>query len=126
MKVIASAVSVVLMAAATAAAAQSGEPARGERVFNQQCKACHVIDKDGHNTIGPNLFGLFGRKAGTVQGFAYSDSMKASGITWDDKTVADYLKDPKGRVPDGKMAYAGLKQQMQLDDVIAYLKKATQ
>jgi cytochrome c len=126
MKVIASAVSVVLAMGATAAFAQSGNEARGERLFNQQCKACHVIDKDGHNTIGPNLFGLLGRKAGGVQGFAYSDSMKASGITWDDKTLAEYLKDPKGRVPDGKMAYAGLKQQAQLDDLIAYLRKATQ
>ena len=49
-----------------------------------------------------------------------------SGIVWDDKTLADYLKDPKARVPDGKMEYAGLKQQAQLDDVIAYLQKATQ
>ena len=52
--------------------------------------------------------------------------MKTSGITWDDKTVAEYLKDPKAKVPNGKMVYAGLKQQAQLDDMIAYLRKATQ
>jgi cytochrome c len=52
--------------------------------------------------------------------------MQKSGITWDDKTMSEYLKDPKARVPNGKMVYAGLKQQAQLDDMVAYLKKATQ
>jgi cytochrome c len=61
-----------------------------------------------------------------MQGFAFSEAMQKSGIVWDDKSVAEYLKDPKARVPDGKMVYAGLKQQAQLDDMIAYLKKATQ
>jgi cytochrome c len=111
---------------AGSAAAQSGNEARGERLFNQQCKACHTVAKDGANTVGPNLHGLFGRKAGSVEGFSSSDPMKASGIAWDDKTLAEYLKDPKGRVPGTKMAYAGLKQEAQQADMIAFLKKATQ
>jgi cytochrome c len=118
--------SVVLALSAAAAFAQSGDAAAGERLFNQQCKICHTVDKGGRNGVGPNLFGIFGSKAGVVQGFSFSEAMQKSGIVWDDKTMAEYLKDPKGRVPDGKMVYAGLKQQAQLDDVIAYLKKATQ
>jgi cytochrome c len=110
---------------ATAAEAQSGNAARGERVFNQVCKACHTVDAGGASTTGPNLHGLIGRKAGTVKGYEYSAAMTKSGIVWDDQSLAEYLKDPKARVPDGKMVLAGIKQQMQLDDLIAYLKKAT-
>jgi cytochrome c len=109
----------------TGAAGQSGVAAGGERLFIQQCKICHTVEKDGRNGVGPNLHGLFGRKAGTVSGFSFSDAMTNSGIVWDDKTVADYLKDPKARVPGGKMVFAGLKRQDQLDEMIAYLRKAT-
>ena len=123
--VIAAAMSVVLVSA-VAALAQSGNAERGERVFNQQCKTCHTVEKGGASLIGPNLFGMFGRKAGAGQGFAHSEAMTKSGMVWDDKTVAEYLKDTKGRVPGTKMVYAGLKRQEQLDDVLAYLKKATQ
>ena len=126
MKIIAALVPVVLTVFATAASAQSGDATRGERLFNQQCKACHTVEKGGPNTIGPNLFGILGKKAAAVEGFSFSEAMQKSGITWDDKTMAEYLKDPKARVPDGKMVYAGLKQQAQLDDMVAYLKKATQ
>jgi cytochrome c len=126
MKIIAATMSVVLTFAATMALAQSGDATRGERLFNQQCKACHTVEKGGRNGIGPNLFGIFGQKAAAVEGFSFSEAMQKSGITWDDKTMADYLKDPKARVPDGKMVYAGLKQQAQVDDMVAYLHKATQ
>ena len=126
MKIIAATMSVVLTLAATAALAQSGDATRGERLFNQQCKTCHTVEKGGRNGIGPNLFGIFGQKAAAVEGFSFSEAMQKSGIVWDDKAMAEYLKDPKARVPDGKMVYAGLKQQAQLDDMIVYLKKATQ
>jgi cytochrome c len=125
MRIIAATVSVVLTLAATAAVAQSGDATRGERLFNQQCKICHTVEKGARNGVGPNLFGIIGSKAGAVQGFSFSEAMRKSGIVWDEKTMAEYLKDPKGRVPDGKMVYAGLKQQAQLDDVIAYLRTAT-
>lgn len=123
---IAAAVSIALALAAGTVAAQSGNEARGERVFNQQCKICHAVEKAGASPVGPNLAGLFGRKAGTVVGFEASDAMKASGIVWDDKSLGDYLKDPKVRVPDTTMVFNGLKQQAQLADMIAYLRKATQ
>ena len=121
---LASSVAVILVAGS--ASAQSGNEARGERLFNQQCKACHTLDKDGARTVGPNLHGLVGRKAGSTEGFSSSDAMKASGIVWDDKTLVEYLKDPKGRVPGTKMVHAGLKQEAQQADMIAFLKKATQ
>jgi cytochrome c len=119
------AASVATILVAGGAAAQSGNAARGERLFNQQCKACHTLGKDGASTVGPNLHGLLGRKAGSTEGFSSSDAMKTSGIVWDDKTLAEYLKDPKGRVPGTRMVYAGLKQEAQQADMIAFLNKAT-
>ena len=112
---------------ATQAPAQSaGDPAKGQRVFNQQCRACHTLEKGGASTVGPNLHGVFGRKAGTAEGFAFSDAMKTSGIVWDDKTMAEYNHDPKAKVPGTKMVFNGVKQQGQLDDLVAFLKQATQ
>ena len=121
----AAALSVALMMIAAPVMAE-GNPARGERLFNQQCKACHTIEAGGASTTGPNLQGLFGRKAGSAAGYQSSDAMMKSGIVWDDKTLAEYLKDPKGRVPGTKMVYVGLKQDAQQEDMVAYLKKATQ
>ena len=105
--------------------AQSGEASRGQRVFNQQCRACHTLDKGGAQTAGPNLHGLFGRKAGTGEGYAFSDAMKNSGIVWDDATLTEYNRDPKGKVPGTKMVFNGVKQAGQLADLVAYLKEAT-
>ena len=114
----------VLIVTAGGALAQSAES--GGRVFNQQCKTCHTVEKDGKSPVGPNLFGMVGRKAASVAGYEYSDAMKKSGITWDEATLADYLKDPKSKVPGGKMAFAGLKRPPQVADLIAYLEKAGQ
>ena len=109
----------------TASVMAEGAEARGERLFNQQCKACHTLDKGGHNLVGPNLHGLFGRKAGSAD-YQYSEAMKKSGIVWDETTLTEYLKEPKGKVPGTKMVYIGLKQEAQQQDMIAFLKKATQ
>ncbi|WP_296344285.1 cytochrome c family protein [Reyranella sp.] len=118
-------VAISLGLAALPAWAQSGEASRGQRVFNQQCRACHTLDKGGAQTAGPNLHGVFGRKAGTGEGYASSDAMKASGIVWDDTTMAEYNRDPKGKVPGTKMVFNGVKQAGQLADLVAYLKEAT-
>lgn len=111
--------------AVTAASAQSGDAARGQRVFNMQCKACHTVEKGGASMVGPNLHGVFGRKAGTAAGFESSDAMKKSDIVWDDATIADYSRDPKGKVPATKMVFNGVKNAGQLADLVAYLKEAT-
>ena len=122
---LAGALAATLVLAAGRALAEGNE-ARGERLFNQQCKACHTIEAGGASTTGPNLHGLFGRKAGAAAGYQSSDAMVKSGIVWDDKTLAEYLKDPKGRVPGTKMVFVGLKQEAQQEDMVAFLKKATQ
>ena len=121
---LAGALAATLVLAAGSALAEGNE-ARGERLFNQQCKACHTLDQGGHNLVGPNLHGLFGRKAGSAD-YRYSDAMKKSGIVWDEATLAGYLKDPKGKVPGTKMTYIGLRQEQQQRDMIAFLEKATQ
>jgi cytochrome c len=126
MKIWAGAAVAVIVGFATQASAQSGDAAKGQRVFNQQCRACHTLEKGGAQAIGPNLHGVFGRKAGTAEGFAFSEAMVKSGIVWDDKTMAEYNRDPKGKVPGTKMVFNGVKQQGQLDDLVAYLKQATQ
>lgn len=116
----------VVLALAAGSAQAQGNETRGERLFNQQCRACHTVVKDGASPAGPNLHGLFGRKAGTASGFQFSEAMAKSGIVWDEKTLAEYLKDPKGRIPGNKMVFIGLKQEAQQQDMIAFLKKATQ
>jgi cytochrome c len=104
----------------TAALAQ-GDVAQGERVFNQ-CKACHEVDEP-KNKVGPHLVGIFGRPAGSVEDFKYSDAMKESGITWNDETIAAYVADPQGYIKGNRMAYAGLKKEEDIADLIAYLKE---
>jgi cytochrome c len=109
---------------ATQAFAQAGNAARGERVFNQQCKTCHSLE-DGPSVTGPTLHGVFGRKAGTAPGFESSPEMIKSGIVWDETTLAEYSRDPKAKVPGTKMVFNGIKQAGQLADLVAYLKQAT-
>ena len=112
-------------AMAAPALAQSGEASRGQRVFNTQCRACHTLEKDGASVAGPNLHGVFGRKAGTGGGYDSSDAMKKSGIVWDEATLTEYNRDPKGKVPGTKMLFNGVKNAGQLADLVAYLKEAT-
>jgi cytochrome c len=112
------------MLVAAAAPAAASDAAAGQKVF-AKCKACHEVGSTT-NKIGPTLKGMFGRKAGTVEGFAYSKAMKESGIVWDEATLKTYLADPKGSMPGNKMAFVGLKKPEDIDNVIAYLKEATQ
>lgn len=109
----------MMMFIATGAFAQAGDPAAGEKVFNQ-CKACHTVQA-GQNRVGPSLAGVVGRKAGAVEGFKYSDAMKNANITWDAATLDKYLADPKGFIPGNKMVFPGLKTEADRANVIAYL-----
>ena len=102
--------------------AQAQDAANGEKVF-AQCRACHQIGPTAKNAVGPILNGLIGRKAGTVEGYNYSPANKNSGITWDEATFSEYIKDPKAKVPGTKMIYAGLKDEQRIKDLLAYLKQ---
>ena len=99
--------------------AQDGDPAAGEKVF-RQCQACHVIDAE-QNRVGPHLVGIIGRPAGSVESFNYSDAMANSGIVWDETTIAEYLANPRSYVDGNRMAFAGLRNEQQIADVIAYI-----
>ncbi|MEW6644602.1 MAG: cytochrome c family protein [Pseudomonadota bacterium] len=105
---------------AVPAAAQ--DAAAGEKIF-VQCKACHQIGESAKNAVGPVLNGVIGRKAGSVEGFNYSTANKNSGLTWDEATFRDYIKDPRAKVPGTKMAFGGVKDPKQIEDLLAFLKQ---
>lgn len=111
-------------ALATGALADEGDAKKGKRVFNK-CKICHSVD-EAKNKIGPHLVGIFGRKAGSVEGFKYSDAMKNADITWDEDTIAKYVAKPKDFIPGNKMTFVGIRKESQIEDLIAYLKEATE
>jgi cytochrome c2 len=92
----------------------------GRALFAQVCSACHT-NEPNKNKIGPSLFGVIGRHAGSAPDFDYSDAMKGAPVTWDDQTLNRYLADPKSFVPGNKMPYAGVKNDERRRDVIAYL-----
>lgn len=101
--------------------AAAGDPGHGKGVFASQCSICHTATRNGPAIIGPPLFGVVGRPAGSVKGYAYSAGMKSAGITWTDSQLRAYLPAPRTKVPTTKMTYGGLKNPTQLDDLIAYL-----
>src|SRR4051794_20479903 len=106
----------------TALPAQAQDAAAGEKVF-AQWRACHQIGETAKNAVGPVLNGLFGRKSGSIEGYSYSPANKNSGITWDEATFREYIKDPKAKIPGTKMVFPGLKDEKRIDDLVAFLKQ---
>lgn len=102
-----------------------GDAAAGQKVYTTKCKVCHTVDAGGKNGVGPGLHGVFGRTAGTREGFAYSPAMKAMGTAWSAETIKAYVANPKEYVPGNKMAFVGIKNPAELDNLIAYLQEAT-
>jgi cytochrome c len=94
----------------------------GKAVWNK-CRACHQVGEGAKNLVGPVLNGLFGRKAGTIEGFNYSDANKSSGITWDEATFREYIKNPKAKIPNTKMVFVGLSDERDIEDLLAFLKQ---
>jgi len=102
--------------------AQAQDLANGENVF-KKCRACHQVGPTAKNAVGPKLNGLFGRKAGEIEGFNYSPANKGSGVTWTEEVFAQYIDDPRKFMPGNKMAFAGVKDATEVKDLTAYLKQ---
>ncbi len=108
------------------AIASAQDVENGQSLF-RQCRACHQIGANAKNLVGPQLTAIVGRKAGTVEGFNYSEANKAAGakgLVWDETQLMAYLENPLQFMPGTKMAYAGLKDEADRKDLVAYLKSA--
>ena len=115
-------VAALFVALAMPGIAEAQDVAAGEKSFNK-CRACHQVGETAKNIVGPVLNGLFGRKSGTIEGFNYTDANKNSGIEWNDAIFAEYIKDPKAKIPGTKMAFAGIKNDQEIKDLTAFLKQ---
>jgi cytochrome c len=105
---------------AAAGAASAQDLAAGATSF-KKCAACHDVGETAKNKVGPILNGLPGRKSGSIPGYSYSDANKNSGITWDEATFLEYIKDPKAKVPNTKMVFAGIKNEAEAKNLWAFL-----
>ncbi|SEL19300.1 cytochrome c [Roseovarius azorensis] len=115
-----SAVVISALSLSVVAPASAGDAEAGEKVFNK-CKACHQVGENAKNRAGPTLNGIIGRPAGTAEGFAYSSPMTDSDLVWDETTLAAFLADPAGTLPGNKMKFPGLRKDEDIADVIAFL-----
>jgi len=114
-------VTCAVLAAACGVVRADGDPSRGEARYGE-CAPCHSLAKDAES-VGPSLYGVFGRKAGTSADFRYSPALKRSGIAWDAQSLDKYLADPQGFVPGNRMPFAGIADAGARADLIAYLAK---
>ena len=101
-------------------------PAQHGAKIYKRCRSCHTLEQDGRHSVGPNLWGIYGSKTASKEGYAYSKAMKAADITWDDKTLDEYLKKPAAYLPGTKMTFIGLKKQEDRDALQVFLKKKTE
>ena len=100
----------------------AGNAVQGEAVAVKQCQICHSFNKGGKMVLGPNLFGIFGAPAGAVKGYKYSTALLASGITWTDANLTEFLADPEQFIKRTKAKFPGVKSSKKRADVIAYLR----
>lgn len=105
------------------AAAQTASTENGQSVF-RVCRACHLVGDNARNAVGPQLNSIVGRRAGSVDGYAYSPNLKelgTGGLVWTEQVLDRYIENPKVVVPNGKMAFGGVKDGADRADLIAYL-----
>ena len=119
-RTLAFAAAIGLIAAIVAAPTQAADSEAGAKVF-KKCKACHTLDEGGKNKIGPNLFGIIGKQAGSTEGFNYSKAFKKADFTWDEAELGKYLSNPRKYLKGNKMAFPGLKKPEDVENVLAYI-----
>ncbi len=120
--VAASLATVFLFGPFLSAAQADGDPVAGRRVW-ARCAACHLINASGNNTVGPNLYKVIGRRAGTVAKFEYKSKLKGSDLVWTEDVLEDFLKDPRPLVAGSAMqTFIGLANEKDREDVVAYIK----
>lgn len=107
----------------TATAASTQEDLAAGATSYKKCAVCHDVGETAKNKVGPILNGLEGRKSGTIAGYNYSDANKGSGITWNEATFLEYIKDPKAKIPNTKMIFAGIKNETEAKNLWAFLKQ---
>ena len=104
----------------TVSIANTADPVKGKKVF-KKCVACHSL-QEGKNKIGPSLYNLLGRKAGSVDGYKYSKAMKNSDVVWDEESLDKFLTKPRKFIPKTKMSFRGIKKKSLRDDLISFFK----
>lgn len=107
---------------ASTAAASAQDVTAGEQSF-KKCLPCHSVGEGAKNKVGPELNGLDGRKAGSAESFNYTEANKNSGLTWNESTFKEYIKDPRAKIPGTKMVFAGIKNEEEVNNLWAYLKQ---
>ncbi|MDB5649541.1 MAG: cycA [Hyphomicrobiales bacterium] len=115
------AVAALAFAGLASGQAMAQDAEAGEKVF-AKCRACHQVGPTAKNGVGPELNGVIGRAAGAAPNYNYSEANKGSGLTWDVATFSEYIKNPRAKVPGTKMVFAGITNEKDIDNLIAYLK----
>ena len=111
---------VMIMIILIVSIANTADAENGKEVF-KKCVTCHSL-QEGKNKIGPTLYNLLGRKAGSVEGYKYSKAMKNSDVVWDEESLDKFLTKPRKFIKKTKMSFRGIKKKSLRDDIISYLK----
>jgi cytochrome c len=106
---------------ASAGSAHAGDPAAGKTQFQRQCATCHIDTAEGARRLGPTMFGIVGRKTGSVEGFRYSEANRNAGWVWTREKLDEYLKNPRASIPGTTMAFAGVRSDKDRADLVSYL-----
>jgi len=118
----AAAVATITSGVIAAVPAAANDAAAGKTVYQRQCAACHIDTAEGARRLGPTLFGVVGRKTGSVEGFRYSEPNKNAGWVWTPEKLDEYLKNPRGVIAGTTMAFAGIRSDADRANLIEYLK----